>query len=77
MEEEDEVRDAGYLERRRRNNESAKRSRDARRQKEEEIAFRATELEQENLSLKAELFLVRRESAELHRLLDAMTDRPL
>lgn len=44
--------DAAYLERRRKNNEAAKRSRDNRRNKEDELAIWATYLEQENLILK-------------------------
>lgn len=69
-----EERDSAYLERRRKNNEAAKRSRDARRHKEEEIAYRAAKLEQENISLRAELLLLRRESAELHHLLYGRMD---
>lgn len=69
-----EEKDPAYLERRRKNNEAAKRSRDARRQKEEEIASRAATLEQENITLKAELLLLRRESAELHSLLYGRRD---
>lgn len=71
---ESEEKDPAYLERRRKNNEAAKRSRDARRQKEEEIAARAATLEQENITLKAELLLLRRESAELHGLLYGRID---
>ena len=53
--------DAAYWERRRKNNEAAKRSRDARRQKENEIAVRASFLEQENIQLKMELVQLRTE----------------
>lgn len=42
-------------ERRKKNNEAAKRSRDSRRAKEDSIALRAAYLEQENLNLKCEL----------------------
>lgn len=49
------TKDEAYWERRRKNNEAAKRSRDARRQKETEIAMRAQFLEQENIQLKLEL----------------------
>jgi bZIP factor len=45
--------DPTYWEKRRKNNEAAKRSRDARRAKEDEIAIRCAFLEQENTSLKA------------------------
>lgn len=56
---------AAYWERRRKNNEAAKRSRDARRAKEDEIAIRAAFLEQENLKLKYELASLRNETAKL------------
>ncbi|XP_059470571.1 protein giant [Neocloeon triangulifer] len=49
--------DAAYWERRRKNNEAAKRSRDNRRNKEDELAIRATFLERENLILKSRLAL--------------------
>lgn len=51
----DEPKDESYWERRRKNNEAAKRSRDARRAKEDEIAIRAAYLEQENLKLRIQL----------------------
>lgn len=57
--------DSAYWERRRKNNEAAKRSRDARRAKEDEIAIRAAFLEQENLKLKYELVTLRQEHAKL------------
>ncbi|XP_011306910.1 protein giant [Fopius arisanus] len=57
--------DAAYWERRRKNNEAAKRSRDARRAKEDEIAIRAAFLEQENMKLKYELVALRNETAKL------------
>ncbi|XP_028045034.1 thyrotroph embryonic factor [Monomorium pharaonis] len=47
--------DAAYYERRRKNNEAAKRSRDARRAKEDELAMRAAFLERENSRLKCEM----------------------
>ncbi|KAJ1523052.1 hypothetical protein ONE63_002180 [Megalurothrips usitatus] len=61
--------DAAYWERRRKNNEAAKRSRDARRAKEDEIAIRAAFLEQENLKLKYEVAALRNETAKLRCLL--------
>ncbi|XP_043508366.1 transcription factor VBP-like [Frieseomelitta varia] len=61
--------DAAYLEKRRKNNEAAKRSRDARRAKEDEIAIRAAFLEQENIRLKYEVLALRRETAKLKRML--------
>lgn len=50
-----EEKDAAYWERRRKNNEAAKRSRDARRAKEDELAIRTAWLERENASLKLQL----------------------
>lgn len=47
--------DAAYYERRRKNNEAAKRSREARRAKEDELAIRAAYLEHENTQLKHHL----------------------
>ncbi|XP_069697883.1 D site-binding protein-like [Periplaneta americana] len=48
--------DAAYWERRKKNNEAAKRSRDARRAKEDELAIRTSFLEQENLLLKLQMW---------------------
>jgi len=62
-------RDSHYWERRRKNNEAAKRSRDARRAKEEEVAVRASMLEQENRQLRIELTAFRLEVARLSELL--------
>lgn len=61
--------DDAYWDRRRKNNEAAKRSRDARRQKEEEIAMRAAYLEQENLKLRAQVTILKNETAKLHYML--------
>ncbi|XP_015174117.1 PREDICTED: hepatic leukemia factor [Polistes dominula] len=60
-----EEKDAVYLEKRRRNNEAAKRSRDARRAKEDEIAIKAAYLEQENMTLKINLDVLREECKRL------------
>ncbi|XP_043591026.1 thyrotroph embryonic factor [Bombus pyrosoma] len=57
--------DAAYRERRRKNNEAAKRSRDARRAKEDEIAIRAAFLEHENKKLKYEISVLKNETAKL------------
>ena len=57
--------DSAYWERRRKNNEAAKRSRDARRAKEQEIALRAQFLEQENIQLKLEVAHLRAENGQL------------
>jgi len=61
--------DAGYIERRRKNNEAAKRSRDARRQKEQQTATRAAALEYDNVQLRAELAALRDQAAKLHSIL--------
>jgi len=61
-------------ERRRKNNEAAKRSRDARRLKENEVAVRASFLEQENIQLKMELVQLR---TELGAMRDQGNRRPL
>ncbi|KAK3092681.1 hypothetical protein FSP39_005842 [Pinctada imbricata] len=65
----EEKKDESYWERRRKNNEAAKRSRDARRHKEEEIAMRAAFLEQENLKLRAQVAILKNETAKLHYML--------
>lgn len=57
--------DPAYLEKRRKNNESAKRSREARRTKEELMAFRVIGLEEENMKLRAEICLLDKELDEL------------
>lgn len=62
----DEKKDIAYWERRRKNNDAAKRSRDARRMKEEEIAIRAVYLEQDNMKLRAEVSILKSELARLH-----------
>lgn len=65
----DEQKDEAYWERRRKNNEAAKRSRDARRAKEDEIAIRAALLEQENLKLRVEVAALKTETAKLRCML--------
>ncbi len=61
--------DDAYWDRRRKNNEAAKRSRDARRAKEDEIAIRAAFLEQENLKLRVEVAALKNETAKLRCML--------
>jgi len=63
------TKDSSYWERRRKNNEAAKRSRDARRAKEDELAIRAAFLEQENVQLKCELAALRDETFKLRQML--------
>lgn len=65
----DEQKDESYWERRRKNNEAAKRSRDMRRAKEDEIAIRAALLEQENLKLRVEVAALKTETAKLRCML--------
>ncbi len=65
----DDQKDQAYWERRRKNNEAAKRSRDARRAKEDEIAIRAAFLEQENLKLRVEVAALKNETAKLRCML--------
>ncbi|VDM57229.1 unnamed protein product [Angiostrongylus costaricensis] len=61
--------DEAYYERRRRNNDAAKRSRDARRIKEEAIAARAAQLERENGQLRAQVAILKSETARLQLML--------
>ena len=65
----DDAKDVVYWERRRKNNEAAKRSRDARRAKEDEITTRASMLEQENVRLKVEVATLKTETNKLRWLL--------
>ncbi|XP_076318591.1 uncharacterized protein LOC143229732 isoform X2 [Tachypleus tridentatus] len=65
----EEQKDDTYWERRRKNNEAAKRSRNARRAKEYEIAIRAAYLEQENLKLRIEVASLKNETVKLRCLL--------
>nr|XP_018907806.1 PREDICTED: protein giant isoform X2 [Bemisia tabaci] len=62
------TKDAQYWERRRKNNEAAKRSRDARKAKEDEIAIRAAYLENQNRLLTAEIRHLRFVTDQLKRL---------
>ncbi|KAM3957664.1 uncharacterized protein ACR2FA_008375 [Aphomia sociella] len=64
-----ELKDEKYFERRRRNNQAAKKSRDARRMREDQIAWRACVLEQENASLRAHIAALRQEALALRALL--------
>lgn len=61
--------DGKYFERRKRNNVAAKKSRDARKQREDEIAIRASFLEKENSILKAQLQTLKDEAQQLRILL--------
>lgn len=61
----DDMKDDKYWARRRKNNMAAKRSRDARRMKENQIALRANYLEKENLNLHREVEQLKQENMEL------------
>nr|XP_018901462.1 PREDICTED: uncharacterized protein LOC109033339 isoform X1 [Bemisia tabaci] len=61
--------DEAYWERRRKNNEAAKKSRDARRAKEDEIAVKAAVLEKENICLKLNLAALKKEHQRLMHIL--------
>ncbi|KAB0795720.1 hypothetical protein PPYR_09781 [Photinus pyralis] len=61
----DDLKDDKYWARRRKNNLAAKRSRDARRMKENQIALRAGYLEKENLTLRSELERLKKENVML------------
>ncbi|KAL0852999.1 hypothetical protein ABMA27_012780 [Loxostege sticticalis] len=71
-----ELKDEKYFERRRRNNQAAKKSRDARRIREDQIAWRACLLEQENASLRAHIAALRQEALALRGLLAARDEPP-
>jgi len=71
----EELKDEAYWERRRKNNEAAKRSRDSRRAKENEIAIKAAFLEQENLMLRVEVAALKSETAKLRHMLAYTSNR--
>ncbi|XP_067001446.1 thyrotroph embryonic factor [Anabrus simplex] len=70
----DDLKDEKYWARRRKNNLAAKRSRDARRVKENQIALRAGFLEKENLGLRQELDRLKKENLLLRDKLSKFTD---
>ncbi|XP_076304986.1 uncharacterized protein LOC143222400 [Tachypleus tridentatus] len=63
------LKDEKYFERRKRNNLAAKKSRDTRKARENEIAFRACFLEKENAILRAQVATLREEAHSLRHLL--------
>lgn len=65
----DDIKDEAYWERRRKNNEAAKRSRDARRAKEDDIALRAAFLENENMRLQVQVQSLKNETEKLRCML--------
>uniref|UniRef100_T1IP37 BZIP domain-containing protein n=1 Tax=Strigamia maritima TaxID=126957 RepID=T1IP37_STRMM len=70
----DDMKDDRYWARRRKNNLAAKRSRDARRVKENQIALRASFLEKENFTLKKEVDVLRKENSILKIKLSKMEE---
>ncbi|GLH12668.1 Protein giant [Gryllus bimaculatus] len=68
------MKDEKYWARRRKNNMAAKRSRDARRVKENQIALRAGFLEKENMGLRQELDRLKKENLLLRDKLAKFTD---
>lgn len=64
-----EKKDGKYFERRKRNNYAAKKSRDYRKQREDEVAMRANQLEKDNAILKAQLNTLREEASSLQQML--------
>nr|XP_022291214.1 hepatic leukemia factor-like isoform X2 [Crassostrea virginica] len=68
--------DTKYFERRKRNNLAAKKSRDARKAREDEIAIRASFLEKENAILRAQVGTLREEANSLKQLLLQKRSRP-
>merc|ERR1712242_522261 len=76
----EDAKDAKYWARRLKNNAAAKRSREARHQKENEIRLRALHLEKENVDLRSELLDARHELSQLRDLIRkrglAMVDNP-
>ncbi|XP_013418024.1 CCAAT/enhancer-binding protein beta [Lingula anatina] len=72
----DEAKDDKYFERRKRNNCAAKKSRDARKAREDEIAIRASFLEKENAILRAQVATLREEANSLRQLLLQKRSRP-
>ncbi|KAM7342366.1 uncharacterized protein ACRADG_009819 isoform 2-T2 [Cochliomyia hominivorax] len=65
----EEQKDNKYYERRKRNNEAAKKSRDARKIREDRIAFRAAFLEQENSLLRAQVMALRDELQTMRQII--------
>merc|ERR1712193_122266 len=69
----DEDKDEKYWDKRRKNNQAAKRSREARRSRENQISMRASFLEKDNAMLKEELLTVKEELQSLREKLLLVT----
>ena len=65
----DDLKDDKYYERRKRNNLAAKKSRDSRKAREDDIAIRANLMEKENAILRAQVATLREEATSLKNLL--------
>uniref|UniRef100_A0A8C6MEG2 D site albumin promoter binding protein b n=1 Tax=Nothobranchius furzeri TaxID=105023 RepID=A0A8C6MEG2_NOTFU len=72
----DNLKDEKYWTRRYKNNEAAKRSRDARRLKENQISVRAAFLERENAALRQEVAEMRKELGRCRSILSKYENRP-
>ena len=64
-----------YWAKRCKNNEAAKRSREARRLKENQIAMRARYLEEENTALKGEVHNLKKENTDIKQMLAALEEK--
>ena len=71
----DELKNNKYWAKRCKNNEAAKRSREARRLKENQIAMRARFLEEENTALKGEVEHLKKENSDLKQMMMALEDK--
>jgi len=71
----DELKNNKYWAKRYKNNEAAKRSREARRLKENQIAMRARYLEEENSALKSEVDVLKKENSDLKQMMIALEEK--
>merc|ERR1740128_1551921 len=71
----DELKNNKYWAKRCKNNEAAKRSREARRLKENQIAMRARYLEEENNALKGEVEHLKKENSDLKQMMGALEEK--
>ena len=71
----DELKNNKYWAKRYKNNEAAKRSREARRLKENQIAMRARYLEEENTALKGEVDVLKKENSDLKQMMMALEEK--
>ena len=71
----DELKNNKYWAKRYKNNEAAKRSREARRLKENQRAMRARLLEEENNALKGEVDVLKKENSDLKQMMMALEEK--